>query len=374
MDRLEIKNAHHWVIKIGSGVLLRDRIHVDRPTFVNLVQDVDALLRCGHRVTLVSSGAVALGRQVLGNAVDRDLPALQAFAALGQARLIQMFDQELRQYDRVAAQVLFGRTDLDRREGFLNARMALEAIHRFGAVPVINENDTVATEGLRFDDNDHLAATTCGLVQADILVILSDVEGVCDVKFVDDQRILGQRFSALKADDPKLIEVAGPSTSGHGRGGMNSKVGAARTATRFGVPTIIAPGKRAGVLTSLRNGEDVGTLIQPVDELLQGKKIWLGGGALPIGRLICDEGATLAVCSRGASLLPKGIRKVEGEWGMGSVVDLVDEHGRVFARGLCSYSSTDVRKIAGIHSDSIAEVLGFRVFDSVVHRDNLVLL
>lgn len=374
MDRLNIKNAHHWVVKIGSGVLLRDRIHVDRPTFVNLIQDVDALIRNGHRVTLVSSGAVALGRQVLGNAIDRDLPALQAFAALGQARLIQMFDQELRQYDRVAAQILFGRADLDRRDGFLNARMALEAIHRFGAIPVINENDTIATEGLRFDDNDHLAATTCGLLQADLLVILSDVEGVCDVEIREGKRVLGARFSSVLADDPRLMEVAGPSTSGHGRGGMNSKVGAARTATRFGVPAIIAPGKRAGVLSSLRNGDDVGTVIQPVDESLQGKKIWLGGGALPVGRLVCDKGATLAVRSRGASLLPKGILSVDGEWGVGSVVDLVDESQQIFARGLCSYSSSDVRKIAGLHSESIADVLGFRGFDSVVHRDNLVLI
>lgn len=373
MERDSLRHAQHWVVKIGSGVLLRDKIHVDRPTFVDLIEGVDALITAGHRVTLVSSGAVALGRQTLQNSVDRDLSSLQALAALGQAQLIQMYDQELRQYGHRAAQILFGRADLDRRDGFLNARMALDAVHRFGAIPVINENDTVATEGLRFDDNDQLAAMTCGLVRADVLVILSDVDGVCDIVEKDGKRELGARFPTAMADDPRLMEVAGPSTSGHGRGGMNSKVQSARTATRFGVPAVIAPGKRRHVLQDLRAGLDIGTLIVPAQDSLQGRKVWLGGGAMPAGKLVCDGGAKIAVCTRGASLLARGILRVEGDWGVGSVVDLVDEAGEGFARGLVSYSALDVRKIQGQHSDAIQGILGFRV-DSVVHRDSLVLL
>jgi len=237
---------------------------MDRPTFVSLVKSVDQLLRLGHRVTLVSSGAVALGRQLLASEQElSDLPSLQALAALGQARLIRQYDEEFREYGRRAAQILFGRSDLDRRQGFLNARMTLESVHRLGAVPIINENDTVATEGLRFDDNDELAAMACGLVQADVLVILSDVEGVFDVELVDGERHFTERFAEINVDDPRLEEVAGPSESGIGRGGMISKLAAARAATRLGIPTVIAPGKRIGVLEALREGEDIGTLIRP---------------------------------------------------------------------------------------------------------------
>lgn len=373
-ERIALGNARHWVIKIGSGVIVRDARFIDRPTFTGLVEGIHHLLELGHRVTVVSSGAVALGRRAHTKAVGSDLPELQALAALGQAQLIRMWDEELRHYGRRAAQVLFGRADLDRRQSFLNARLALDAIHRMEVVPVINENDTIATEGLRFDDNDQLAGMTAGLVQADVLVILSDIDGVYDVALRDGVRHFTDRFSSLAADDPRLDQVAGPSVSGVGRGGMISKINAARTACRLGIPCVIAPGKQRQVLESLRAGAEVGTQILPGQTAVQGRKVWLGAAAMSVGRLHCDHGAVRALAQSGASLLPRGVTRVEGDWSEGSVVDLVGPDGQVFARGLSVYSSADVKRLKGHHTDDIERILGYRVLDAVVHRDSLVLL
>ncbi|MEZ4461897.1 MAG: glutamate 5-kinase [bacterium] len=371
IERDKLAASRHWVIKIGSGVIVRDARFIDRPTFSGLVEGIHHLIDAGHRVTVVSSGAVALGRRTLPSATGRDLPELQALAALGQAQLIRMWDEELRHYGHRAAQVLFGRADLDRREGFLNARLAIDAIHRLGVVPVINENDTIATEGLRFDDNDQLAGMASGLVQADLLVILSDVDGVYDL---DEERRFANRLSSIQADDGLLDEIAGPSVSGVGRGGMISKVAAARAACRLGVPCVIAPGKRHHVLQAIQRGDDVGTLITPTQTAIQGRKVWLGAGALSTGRVHCDAGAVDALLHRGASLLPKGVTKLEGEWPEGAVVDLVGPSGHVFARGLSVYASADVEKLRGRHSDDIDQILGFRSLDAVIHRDSLVIL
>ena len=373
--RDQIQSAQHWVVKIGSGVLLRDSVHVDRPTFVTIVRSVVSLVEAGHRVTLVSSGAVALGRQIAGDYVSADLPSLQAFAALGQARLIRMYDEEFQQYDRRAAQVLFGRRDLDQRQGFLNARMTLDAVHRTGAIAVINENDTVATEGLRFDDNDELAGMTCGLVKADLLVVLSDVDGVYDVETdAEGGRFFTDRIPEIGAEDERLRAVAGPSASGHGTGGMISKVRAAQMAGRMGIGTVIAPGKHPNVLEEIREGLDVGTYVFPQNTGVVGRKIWLGSGALPTGCLVVDEGAERALKERGASLLPSGITRVDGDFPEGAVVELVGVDGDVFARGMVSYPSRDIATIAGHRSDAIAELLGYSTLDSVVHRDSMIVL
>lgn len=373
-DRSNLASSNHWVIKIGSGVLVRDARFIDRPTFTSLVEGIHHLIEAGHRVTVVSSGAVALGRRALPHVVGHDLPELQALAALGQAQLIRMWDEELRHYGHRAAQVLFGRADLDRRQGFLNARLAIEAIHRLNVVPVINENDTIATEGLRFDDNDQLAGMTSGLVQADVLVILSDVEGVYDVEIQNGVRRFTDKFDVIAADDPYLDAIAGPSVSGVGRGGMISKIAAARTACRFGIPCVIAPGKMHRVLEQIRAGENVGTVVTPSQIGVQGRKVWLGAGALSVGRLHCDSGAVAALTQKGASLLPRGVLEVDGEWPEGSVLDLVSPNGTVFARGLSVYSAVEVKEIKGHHSDEIEQILGYKVLDAVVHRDSLVLL
>lgn len=376
--RDELADAEHWVVKIGSSVFLRDDRHVDRPTFASLVRDLDALANLGHRLTIVSSGAVALGREHLGwpdTNEASEIADLQALAALGQSRLVQMYESEFSHYDRKVAQLLFSRADLDDRERFLNARRALQRVHDFGAIPVINENDSVATEELHFGDNDRLAAMTCGVERADLLVLLSDVEGIFDVLEENGEREYGDRISSIDVDDPKLDRVAGPAESAVGTGGMVSKVIAARIAARVGAPTAVAPGKEPGILRALLEGEDVGTLVEPGDrEELAGKKVWLGAGARAVGTIVCDEGARRALISEGASLLPPGIVEVRGDFGEGSVVELEDERGSTFARGVAVYDAGDIRTMAGRQSSEIDAIVEERIFDCVVHRDSLVVL
>jgi glutamate 5-kinase len=379
MNRQDVlDDAQHWVIKIGSAVFLREARRLDRPAFAALVEDIAALVDQGIRVTVVSSGAVALGREHLGwpDEQHSDIPNLQAYAAVGQSRLMRMWAAEFGHHGKRVAQLLFSRGDLDDRKRFLNARMTLNQVEALGVIPIINENDTVATEELRFGDNDQLAAMTCGLVSADVLVILSDVEAVYEVEAgPDGERRFGERIAQIGADDPHLAEIAGPSDSGVGRGGMISKVDAAHIASRVGAPTIIASGKHRGILTQIARGEDVGTLITPAAEpTFAGKKVWLGAGARPVGRLRCDAGAVKALEDRGASLLPSGVTEVEGDFPEGAVVELVGPDQRVFARGVAVYRAEDISQIAGRHSDEIEDILGFRLLDTVVHRDSLVLL
>ncbi|MFW5967726.1 MAG: glutamate 5-kinase [Persicimonas sp.] len=373
-----IESTDHWVVKVGSAVFLREARRLDRPTFAHLVEDIAGLIEAGRRITIVSSGAVALGREHMGwpEGGNNDIPSLQGYAAVGQSRLMQMWADEFAHHGHRVAQILFSRGDLDDRGRFLKARMALEQVHALDVIPIINENDTVATEELRFGDNDRLAAMTCGLVEADLLALLSDVEGVFDVEEDEaGRRRLTERIPAIESDEPRLEQVAGPSTSGVGRGGMISKVEAAQTAANMGVPTVVAPGKRPGVLDAIASAEDVGTLIAPRAEARwSGKKVWLGASARPSGRLVCDQGAVRALTERGASLLPSGIVEVEGDFSEGDVVELVGPTGEVFGRGVAVYGAEETSRIAGCHSEEIEEVLGYRILDTVVHRDGLVIL
>jgi glutamate 5-kinase len=377
-NRDELADAEHWVVKIGSSVFLRDDRHVDRPTFASLVRDLDALANLDHRLTIVSSGAVALGREHLGwpdTNEASEIADLQALAALGQSRLVQMYESEFSHYGRKVAQILFSRADLDDRERFSNARRALWRVHDYGAIPVINENDSVATEELHFGDNDRLAAMTCSVERADLLVLVSDVEGIFEVVDEEGARSFGDRIPSVDVDDPTLDRVAGPAASAVGTGGMVSKVIAARIAARIGAPTVVAPGKEPGILRALRDGDDVGTLIEPGErQQLAGKKVWLGAGARAVGSVVCDDGARRALVSEGASLLPSGVVEVRGEFGEGSVVELEDESAAAFARGVAVYDADDIRAIAGRHSSEIDEIVDEHIFDCVIHRDSLVVL
>ena len=375
-DRERVKKSRRVVVKIGSAVFLRGHRAVDRPAFASLVEGIDGLIQQGWSVTVVSSGAVAMGKEWLGELAQsrREIPLLQAYAALGQARLMKMYEDEFAHYGRKVAQVLFSRGDLSDRRRYLNARQTLATLEELGAVAVINENDTVATEELRFGDNDQLAAMTAGLVGAEVLVLLSDVEGLKEVEIDEGGgRRFGEKVDTISVEDPRLDLWAGPSASGVGTGGMISKVKAARLAARMGSVTIIAPGKKAGVLQRIALGEEVGTLFYPGEgRSVGGKKVWLGSGAMARGRIRCDQGARRAVVERGASLLPSGILAVEGEFPDGEVVELVDEQGESFARGISVYSSEDLAAIAGHQSEEIERILGFTVLDAAVHRDNLL--
>ncbi len=372
--RQRVLDTRHAVVKIGSAVFLREQTWADRPAFAGLVEGIDALLRRGWRVTVVSSGAVAMGRQRLGQTASptREIPLLQAYAALGQSRLMEMYEAEFAHYGRMVAQVLFSRGDLSDRRRYLNARYTLANLAELGAVPIINENDTVATDELRFGDNDQLAAMTAGLVAADTLILLSDIDGFKEVR---ESGEFGAVIPSIDVDDPRVDQWAGPSVTGLGRGGMISKVQAARMASRAGAVTVIAPGKTRGVLQKIAAGDEIGTVLGSDESKAQtARKVWLVSGALPSGTLRCDGGAKKAVCSSGASLLPSGIQFVDGDFDEGAVVELVDADGQPFARGVTAYSSQDLRKIAGQHSREIESILGFKVIDAAIHRDHLTLL
>lgn len=326
---------------------------------------------------VVSSGAIALGRRVLGlSRRPTEMPVLQAAAAVGQSRLMHAWEQALAVHQLCAAQVLLTHDDLADRARFLSARHALRAMLAAGAVPVVNENDTVAVEEIRYGDNDLLAALICNLVSADALIILTDVDGVHDAPPGEG----GRRIPVVRDADLD----GGPERSGwrllsahpdgQGSGGMASKVQAARAAARHGVATAVVPGTRPRVITETLAGADIGTLFVPSTERISSRKHWIAYGARPGGRVVVDDGAYRAVAEQGKSLLPAGIIAVEGGFELGDIVSLVTRQGIEFARGLAGYRAADLRRLSGLQSSDIEATLGYKYLDEVIHRDDLVLL
>lgn len=374
-----------WVVKIGSAVLMREDGGIDRGAFCRLIESLAAVVAAGHRLVLVTSGAVAAGRLRMSfnkrPTGGRSIPTLQALAALGQSRLMHLYEAEFSHYGVAVAQVLLTRDDFDDRRRYINARHALGALHGFNAVPIINENDSVGTDEIRFGDNDQLAAMVAAMVAADRLVLLSDIDGLYTANPKVDPD--ATRLPEVMAMDPSLDAMVGGTldpTGGFGTGGMRTKLTAARIAARTGIETIIAPGKQPRVLERLLTGDNqVGTLLTPSPQVdrLAARKAWIGLGVRPKGRVWCDDGAARAVCERGTSLLPKGVTRVEGEFRDGEAVELVQNNGEpdgeAFARGLALYSADAMRRIAGHHSDQIEGILGYHILDAVIHRDDLVL-
>ena len=366
------------VIKIGSAVLLRDGVHPDRPAFCGIVQELANLASQGFRIVVVSSGAVATGLQKMK--LDRrprgeDIPTLQALAALGQARLMQSYESEFGLYGLQVAQILLTRDDFNDRTRYINARRALGAVHAFAAIPIVNENDTVATEEIRFGDNDQLAAMVAAMVSAELLVLLSDVDGLYTADPHTDKAATRIRTERAFAADLDPMVGGANEGKGVGTGGMRTKLLAARLAASVAIPTVIAPGKHPGVLRQILDGGDIGTRLcpEPGIERLAARKAWIGTGLTPRGRITCDQGAVEAIVARGKSLLPSGIIAVEGNFGEGDPVELVDGNGRGFAQGLSCYGADAVRIIMGHQSTEITSLLGYRLLDAVVHRDELVL-
>jgi glutamate 5-kinase len=367
------------VVKIGSAVLLRDGVHPDRPAFCALVEELAGLVRNGRKVVVVTSGAVATGRQKLNlphlPAGERNIPVLQALAALGQSRLIQHYESEFALYGLHVAQILLTRDDFNDRRRYINARHALKAVQDFGAVPIINENDTVATDEIRFGDNDQLAAMVAAMIGAERLLLLSDVDALYTAD--PNQNPDAQRIREHLAFAQELDAMVGGSNAdaGVGTGGMKTKLLASRIAATVAIPTVIAAGKQPGIIGRILAGDDVGTTLlpDPTVDRLAARKAWIGTGVQPKGRLVCDAGAVKAIVLRGKSLLPSGILDVEGDFREGDAVELVDTRGDRFAQGLASYAAEAVRTIQGRHSADIATLLGYRVFDAVVHRDEMVL-
>jgi glutamate 5-kinase len=367
--RRSLRGVRRVVVKVGSNVLAgTDGLRLARVR--SLADDVAAVLAAGREVVLVSSGAVAAGAGRLGGRRQR-MEWRQAAAAVGQPALMAAYARAFARHDRVVAQVLLTHADLAERRRHLNARHTLRTLLDRGVVPIVNENDTVAVEELNFGDNDNLSALTATLVQADLLVILSDVPGL----YTADPRVdrTATRVRVARVDDAPLARMAGPSRSGVGTGGMRTKLAAARTAAAAGIPTVIADGSRGRTLARLLDQDaDVGTLLVADGDPLGHRKHWIAHTLRPQGTLHLDAGAERAVALGKRSLLPSGVRTVDGRFGVGDCVRLVGPDGAELARGLVSYAAADLEKIKGAHTREIGRLLGYKGSDEVVHRDDLV--
>ena len=362
-ERAALTAARRVVVKIGSRLVAE--APASRPA--SIADQVVELRRRAVEIVVVSSGAIALGMRRLDLATrPTELPALQAAAAVGQSRLMQHWEHAFAAHGIEIGQVLVTHDDLADRQRFLSARLTLRALLDHGVVPIINENDTVATEEIKFGDNDQLAALVCNLVSADALVILTDVEGVRDAA--------GVRMPIVRDIDREAAPVAGGSTSGVGSGGMASKVGSARIVTRTGVPAVVAPGREPDVVVRVLAGADVGTLFVPGGAALSSRKHWIAYGKKPAGRLVVDDGAARALVAGGKSLLPAGVTAVEGGFQLGDTVSIARADGTEIARGLVAYSAEDLHKIRGLQTSAIEARLGYKSLDEAVHRDDLVIL
>ncbi len=370
--RAQVAAARRVVVKIGSSLLTDPEAGLSHANIENWCAQLVELSSAGKRGLLVSSGAVAEGVARLGWAErPSDLPRLQAAAAVGQMGLIQAYEAAFARYDRHTAMVLLTHEDLADRRRYLNARSTLTHLLDIGVVPIVNENDSVATDEIRFGDNDTLAALVTNLLAADLLVVLTDVDGLCER---DPRTSPGApRLVFAEANNPNLDGLAGEGGS-LGRGGMVTKIGAARIAARSGAHTVIANGRKAGVLTSILNGDTEGTLLAATVLPLVARKRWIAGQLKPKGELVLDAGAAQAMRERGVSLLPVGVVAVCGDFVRGDVVRCVTEAGEPVAQGLVNYSSSEAGRLLGAASDDIAGILGYAVEPELVHRDNLVIV
>lgn len=373
ISRQTIRNARRWVIKIGSALLTCDGKGLSREALSPWVEQMATLRKAGHEVVLVSSGAVAEGMSRMGwKQRPHNLNDLQAAAAIGQMGLVHAYEACFQKHGLHTAQILLTRDDLADRSRYLNARSALRTLLSLGVVPVVNENDTVATEELRFGDNDTLAALVANLIEADLLVLLTDQEGLFDA----DPRFNAQAslIHETRVDNPQLDAVAGGSASGLGLGGMVTKVRAARLAARSGTGTVIASGKRERVLDGIGQGEEIGTLLVPVQEPQAARKRWLAGQLQVRGSLTLDNGAVRVLREKGSSLLAVGVVDMSGEFTRGEAVVCLDMSGCEVARGLVNYGAQETRRILGQPSKQIEAILGYVDEQELIHRDNLVLL
>jgi glutamate 5-kinase len=365
--RSELSAVRRIVVKIGSRLIAED---TDGRTAV-LAREARQLRARGVDVVIVSSGAIALGWRRLGlDEKPRTIPGLQAAAAVGQNRLMHAWERALAAEELVAGQVLLTHDDVRNRRRYLNARLALGELLLRRAVPVINENDTVSVDEIKFGDNDRLAALCTSLVEADALVILTDVDGLYDGDPARGAKLIPE----VRDIDKEAVSVAGGSMGNVGTGGMASKVEAARIAGRFGVVTLVASGRREHPVTSLLDGGDAGTLFLPSVTRLQSRKHWIAYALKPAGTIVVDAGARRALVDGKKSLLPSGVKRIIGRFGAGDPVSVVDEAGEEFARGLCAFDADEVERIAGKRSSEIATILGYASVEEVIHRDDLVLL
>ncbi|EMI55763.1 glutamate 5-kinase [Rhodopirellula sallentina] len=361
------------VVKVGTRVLTTNEGKLDLARVDLLAAQLARIADSGRHVIMVSSGAVGAGVAKLGLPTRPvGIARLQAVAAIGQADLIKAYEKSLLRHGYQAAQVLLTKSDLRRRSGYLHVRNALNGIHEFGAIAVVNENDSVAVAELKttFGDNDRLAAHVAGLFNDALLILLTDVHGLYDGH--PDNRD-SKKIEVVRDLDGDVMSMAEDKNSAVSKGGMEGKLRASRLANSHGHPTIIGPGRQDDVLDRIFAGERVGTLFIPPKRTLRGRRRWIGSAAVVAGSLYLDDGASRAICNQGRSLLAVGIERVEGTFSHGDVVSLIDRNEQEIARGLVNYRSHEISLIAGRSNAEIESILGHRPYENVIHRNNLVL-
>ena len=371
--RAALVRAETWVVKVGSALLTRDGRGLDGRRLDSWCGQIASMSASGKRVVLVSSGAVAEGCRRLGfDSRPTTVHELQAAAAVGQSGLIETYERAFRRHDRRIAMVLLTHDDLSNRERYLNARTTLATLLDLGAVPIINENDSVATEEIKLGDNDTLAGMVASLLSADVLVLLTDRDGLheSDPRLVPTAPVVVQAAAA----DPKLDAMAGAGAGRLGRGGMLTKLAAARLAALAGAHTVIADGRSPDILGGLARGEARGTLLTADLAPLDARKRWLAGQRRVKGDLIVDRGAADAIATRGVSVLPAGVTDATGLFRRGDLIRVVDPAGRAVAKGLANYDAGEARKLVGRKSSEIEAILGYVDEPELINRDNLVLL
>lgn len=365
-----LNNANRIVVKVGTSSLTHKTGKLNLFQLEKIVRAIADLYNQGKQVILVTSGAVGAGVGKLGlNAKPKTIPEKQAAAAIGQGVLLHMYEKIFGEYGLTVGQVLLTRDDLSDRKRYLNARNTLLALLRFGVIPIVNENDTVAVEEIRLGDNDTLSALVSGLVDAELLILLSDIDGLYSANPKDnpDAKII----PIIEKITPEIKAIAGGAGSKFGTGGMCTKIEAASIAISSGIPMVIANGAKPGILREITNGDFKGTLFIPRESRLHTKKCWIAFGSNINGKIIVDDGAKKVLLQNGKSLLPSGIIDVDGDFDIGSVVGVVGQKGEEFVRGIVNYSAEEIRKIKGKNTSEIIDVLGYKDYDEVIHRDNL---
>ena len=367
------QQAKRWVIKIGSALLTKDGKGLDYLAMAEWAKQIASLRKQNIEVILVSSGSVAEGMSRMGwDTRPKDLAELQAAAAIGQTGLIEAYQTEFKQYQIQAAQVLLTHDEVSSRKRYLNARNTLRALLKFEALPIINENDTVALEEMRLGDNDTLAALVSNITEADLLLILTDQEGLFtkDPRHNDDAVLISEE----SAGNSELLSFVGEIATTLGSGGMATKLIAAQRAAKSGCATIIASGREKDVISRISAGENIGTFLKPDDSQLSAKKQWIASQVQATGSLFLDSGASNAIQNQGTSLLPIGVESASGKFKRGDVVDCKNQNGEIIARGVVNYTSDEISKLCKQPSNKISQIVGYSGDTELIHRDNLVLL
>lgn len=374
MNNLRLETLAHTkkvLIKIGSAVLTGTE-GLDLKIIESLVSEMSKLINQGYSVVLVSSGAIASGKHRLNiSGKLKNIPEKQAAAAVGQGRLMRIYSKSFEKNNLHVAQILLTLSDLTDRQRFLNIRNTLSTLMDWKVIPIINENDSVAVDEIKFGDNDNLASMIANIVEADLFINLTNTAGLYDCNPAEFKK--AKLIPLVSAFTDQIEAIATAETSSVGTGGMKSKVLAAKKVTALGIPCVIGPGKKKKVLTDIIAGKEIGTLFLPMTARLNSKKCWIAFTLRSRGKLIVDEGACKALLEKGKSLLPSGIIDVEGDFAVGDPVSCMTSEERIIAKGLVNFSSAEVRKIMGLKTTKIEQVLGHKDYEEVIHRDNLAI-